>query len=446
MCESIKRTTKNAYLYLFISLIGIVIFSYSTVRLDALSDDGGYLRMIAENPGFYNYISFTYRALNGRVVANSLMYVMLQINFLPLWVAISAFATISIAYNISRMFGKPVTLKNMTVVLGLMMCMGFRVLSSSMLWFTGAIFYLWPVAILIYLLAQASNRFYRKTTVTFSWRYALEVFLGVTLMLWSEQAALVLLGFWILQIIHHLVVEKQKSNVWEFLAVGLWIACFLLMFLAPSQRIRMNNVYGYAALEGGVGYLLQNGIYWTFQSIFKQQRILVLLFGLLTLLCANRNKHPILLRCFKMIWCIPLLSILMQGILFLLHKNASHDLFTFFYLPDAGYTLLNLLPYLYWTLYAVVLFILYFVNIEKKIFTGFILLASLATLVLMWFSTTMYASGNRTCMLFCIGMVALLTKLLLEKNKTYEILILGIGIPHLLSFSILLAVNFVIHY
>ena len=55
----LKRTAKQPTFYLFALLVGLLIVAFGTVRLDPLSDDGHYRIMIAEHPGFLNYLSYT---------------------------------------------------------------------------------------------------------------------------------------------------------------------------------------------------------------------------------------------------------------------------------------------------------------------------------------------------------------------------------------------------
>ncbi len=446
MKETIKRLTKNKYSYLFLMLTGILVFACSTVRLDMLSDDGCYLQMMEDNPGFFRYISYTYQYLNGRLVANTLMFVMLKLNSLVLWIVITTAAVLSIAYNVSRMFGKRASIKGMTLVLGLIFCLNFRVLSSSMLWFTGAIFYVWPISLAIYLLARLSQRFYADEPLRFDWRFVCDLVIGVLVMLWAEQPALVLIGFYLLYFLYQLVLKKKKLDYLNLIATVLWIVFFCVMFFAPSQRIKMNNVYGYAALEGGVGYLLQNGIYWLYRSVFVEQRVLMLLIGAVALIGADRKQHPILTHTFEVIFSVAFLLTFIYGISFDGFINASSYIFGISYLPDSGYSVQTLLPYAYWTLYSALLITIFLVSTKNKILTSLTMLASLATLIIMWFSTTMYASGNRTCALFCMGVIALTVKMIEEREKDCTALIVGVGAVNMTLFATFLMNSFVIYY
>ncbi len=444
--DTFWRLLQNKQFYIFLGLLGVLVFTYSTVNLDMLSDDGEYLRMMDTYPNYFEFISFTYQSLNGRIVANSASFLFLQLDSLVPWALISIFAIASIAYNIGRLFGKRPTWGFINVALGLIFCLSFRVLSSSMLWFTGAIFYLWPIAILLYLLADLSDCFYYEKSVHFGWRYVLNLFLGLTLTLWSEQVALVLIGFYGVCFVCRTFIRRQKFNCLELIPLVIWLIGFCAMFFAPSQRVRMNNVYGYAAFEGGLKYLLENGVYWTFRAIFVEQRILMLLLGAITLLCADRKKRPWLIRTFEFVFSISIVLLLIHGTSFSAYVDASKYIYDIPYLADTGYTFASLLPYCYWTVYCALTVSIILINSEKKFATALTMLAALATLVIMWFSTTMYASGYRTCALFCVAIVALTVKMLREKDKEFMPFILGAGLVNILLFSDFLSQHFIIFY
>ena len=449
-CESIKnqikKTVKQPDLYLFLFLVGVFAFAFSTVKLEPLSDDGSYRTIIDEHPGFLNYLSFTYRFLNGRVIANTLMYVMLQLDCMPLWVLISTAAVVSIAYHLARAIGVRPSWKTMSLTLALISCIGIRVLSSSMLWFTGAIFYLWPIAVTVYLLSRLSERYHNGIPLTFGWRAGLELILSIFVALWGEQFALLLIGFWICYLASLAFQKKKKPSWTEILLISALVAGFCAMFFAPSQALKMTNIYGYAAYRGGVGYLLANGLCWSFQSVFIHQKIFVILFGVLILLCIDRSKNRVCVRVFEAMLGMSILFALMKVLPFAWCNVLTNSLYQIVYLPDVKYAISAWIPYLFWTAYTTLMLTLFLMHTRKKCFTGLILLASVATLVIMWFSTTMYASGNRTCALFCMGMVALMLKFLIEHEKNYIYAILGTGICNILFLIVPLLQQFVIYY
>ena len=444
--DCIRQVLRQPHFYLFVLLVAIFVVAFGTVKLEPLSDDGHYRIMIAEHPGFLNYLSYTYHQLNGRVVANTLMYVMLQLDCLPLWILISVAATVSIAFHTVHIFGNRFSWGTMSLTLGMFMCIGFRVLSSSMLWFTGAIFYLWPIAIVFWLLARLYVRYRNETPLTFGWRGCLELLLGVSVAFWGEQFALVLIGFWLCYLANIVFLKKKKPSWFELLLICAVMGGFLAMFFAPSQAIRMTNVYGYEAYKGGIGYLLANGLYWTYQSLFVHQRLLMILLGALTLFCIDRNKHRALVAAFEIVLCLPIVALLTHGIHFGASVDFAQYIYQIRYLPDASYSLATVTPYLFWTLYTALMLTLFLLNTQKKAFTGLVLLASVASLVIMWFSTTMYASGNRTCALFCFAVIALMLKFVSEHEKYYSPVVIGVGICNIMLLIIPLARQFVIFY
>ncbi len=443
----IKAYLRDREFYILTFLIGLIIFAFSTVKLDMLADEGHVLNLIKEHENFWSYITWTYQNLNGRIFANTLMYFFLKYNLLLFWRLLSITALLSIAYCICRFFGQAVSLKRLNITLLLVFCLGYRVLSSSMLWFTGAIFYLWPIAMTLYLLVAVSDSVYLNQSIKLEEKYGMHVLLGILVMLWSEQAALVLLGFIMLRFIHSFLV-KRKLDIAVLLNIVIWITFFLLLVLAPSQSVRASNssIYGYAVLTNGIVYFLENGVFWTFKSIFYEQRILVLLLGIITIVCVDKQKRSLLLSTFVILLPGGIVPLIISGLGSSAYADFNIYIYGFECFAGTTLTFTKIVPYLYWTVYTFIMIALILLNIRNRFTTGIIILASIATLVVMWFSPTMYASGNRTCLLFCIGLIILALKLM-DDTKLYCTKVMVVpGLVNFMAFAIWMAREFIIYY
>ena len=125
--------------------------------------------------------------------------------------------------------------------------------------------------------------------------------------------------------------------------------------------------------------------------------------------------------------------------------DLSKFFFGFKLITKASFT--TLFPYIYWTLYMVFLLVLFFRIIQQPLVSALVLLAGTLSLCIMFFSPSMYISGQRTSFFFCIAVISLCTKLMSEQNCEAFPIVASIGLLNLLSLAGFYAVNgFVIYY
>lgn len=442
--KNILNLLKNYNFYFFILLLCIIVISFFSVKFDILSDDGHYMEMLKNYKSVSKFINFTYYNINGRIIANLIMYFFIKYKLLIIWKIISILSFLSISYNISKLFLKKPKLNNVNLILTLMMCCSYRVLSSSMFWFTGAIFYLWPVAILTYLLRLLSDDFFTKNRTKFSKKYVINVILGILLMFWSEQVSLVLIGFYACKFFYQTIIKKEKINLFDLISIIIWIISFLFMFLAPSQKIRMNVDLGYDALNGGIFYMISNGISWMYRTIFLEQRILIIIIGIVTILYGGNKKTKKLLSIFKILLSISCFALIFEGASISEYIDIKNFFYSFNLINRSNLFSFDIIPYIYWTIYFGIIIIINLYNQKNPFMYLLIILASLLTLIILWFSPTMYVSGNRTCILFCIGIITLVYKIVKDNKITPYIE--SLGIINILLFILQISQKYIIFY
>lgn len=447
MSISEKYFLQKKQFFLFLFLLGILFLAYKLIVLDLNADEGYYIRYLIEpSANYFDYIRKCYLTLNGRLIGNTLCYLFLAYKVMPVWRIISIISVLVIAYNVSRYYTGTNNLKTVNTIILLFFCCGFRILSSSSLWYVGAIFYLWPAAILSYILTNIADDFYDRKLIKPGRKYFLSLILGSLIMMWSEQCALLLLGFYFVELMYNKVFRKRSFNIWHMSCVILWFLFFLILMLAPAQNIRMNGDLGYNGLSGGILYFLQNSFFWIYDMVFVQQKYIVLLFGFIVLLCSDKSKNPLLYKLMTFLIPIPFISCMMNTLANPGYVDTSWLCFNIQIL-DGSSPISLYYPYIYWTIYTIVLIMLYMYNIKNPFASAIIFSAVFMTLVMMLISPTMYESGKRVGLIFFIGIISLIIKIMIEKDKNFQLVIGSFGIFNFLSLVIVYLKNgFIIYY
>lgn len=429
---SLARLTRTPSFYVFVALMALLGMAYSLVTLDMQSDEGEYLKLIAMFPDLSDYTRYCYTSLNGRVVPNTLSYFFLKYNWMFLWRCLSFGAVWLLACSLARCFSGR-NLKNVCLMVLLLFCGGFRLVCSSSLWFIGAIFYLWPAALLCYLLANLADDFYHRSPIRFSPKFWVDLILGVAVALWGEQPALLLVSFTWVYVLYKKLLAKERLQPALLLCLVVWTVSSLFLLLSPAQFVRMGLGSDYAVLEPGIPYFLSNVLYWAFSTVFAQMRYLILLAGLLVLLCWRTRKRTWYLTVFQMLYPLPLAGALLHMSAAQSYLDPTPFFFGFQKLSSEVLSFPALCPYLYWTLYTVFLLVLFFRIIQQPLVSALVLLAGTLSLCIMFFSPSMYISGQRTSFFFCIALVVLCVKLIREQRCAVFPLVTSVGLFHLLA-------------
>jgi len=430
----------------FIILLQLTVL-YNRVILDMRADEGYYLQFITESHSFFDYIKGTYLTLNGRVVPNTIAYIFLKYNLMFCWRVISIASILFIAYNIVTSFGV-FDIRYFNITMLLVFCIGFRVWSSSFLWFIGAIFYLWPISLLTYLLRIILKKFLQNYQPPNSClEMLISTIVGIFITLWSEQLACVLICSYTAYYCYDKFLKKNEIGFRILKQIILWTSCFLILLMAPSQRIRMNNTTDYLGLKGGFLYFLKNILYWTYHVVFMEQRFLIILLGIIVIMCYKKQNEK---SCLELILPFSFIALFFNETDFSTFADISKYVYRFEYLSLKNINLKLLFPYIYWTIYTILLLISLFhiIKTQKEILAIFLIItASICSLGMMWFSPTLYLSGSRTSSFFSIGLISVIAFLIMKSNLHDYTAINCIGWCNILCLTIYYIKNgFVIFY
>ncbi len=401
------------------------------------SDDIVYMQR-AQEMGLFSFLGDFYMTWSGRIGSNALCWLLLGQGF-ALWKILNPLVIIALCYGAARVFCTKVSLKNILIALLFLFALGPGVLDYAVFWATGSLYYLWPVAVGMFVIMPFLDM-RRKTggepippqkqaqVSLFVLRILAALFVGMC----NEQLSACLLGFMALILAEHFFVKKRiaAKHLIIFACVA---ASFLVMMLAPGGGVRyaheaqvFSDIFGTSFADMSAGERILRGVNWMYSAMFFSLYLVLLLvfalswhakyYGTSAQNSLLKQKPP---RCAKIGRGLkyPLLALLCVSVLISFPTRIEY-LFTLGYLHELDvsqgvlYVVQTLLPYAYWTLFLAGIFYLLFC---KNAAYALGLFAALCTLAVMVLSPTLYFSGERT--LFVAGVLLVIIMLGLVRKK-----------------------------
>jgi len=299
----------------------------------------------------------------------------------------------------------------------------FSTLTSAVFWFNGGSYYLVPVSCGLYLLSVFTDYYFynishiSKSKIFFSFVSIIVAFFS------NEQISMVVLlictSFIVLQ------VFMGRKNKLFFLALMVFMFfCLLISLLSPGNRVRLiSEEHWYPGFNQiPLSSKIKVGIFWFFDSIVNK----LIVFSYISVFVIYKQAKKYKLN--KL--CLILLG-MQLGLIFAnkLLMNYFIDFstiynFTFIkdvYLESLEYTanrlgfvalLVKLYPYIFWSLFYTNIFFLLEKISKRKTFFLILLIAALGSLCMMWFTPTIFVSGNRVLYVYSIIFVIILTGLI----------------------------------
>ncbi|MBO0473575.1 hypothetical protein IGL98_002624 [Enterococcus sp. DIV0840] len=436
-----QKFIKSNYLF-YGGLLVLAVLYLSNFNVDMSTDDGWFMN-ISREYSFFGFLQWRYNNWSARLFPEAMLYLIFLV---PLFVhhLISACAWLLYSYSLVRIFVGTVSRKNFLVAFLSLGFINVWVMKDSIFWITGAINYLWPLALGVFALIPYADHFFRnkKTSV---WLYLVP---ALIFSFSNEQLIACVIG---VVIVYHgaMLIKKRKENYFLYIPTTFFVIGFTFMFLAPGNKIRMQQeidmwMSDFNKLSPMARVL--RGSSWLFEG--WQTKLLLLFIVILAVSLA--------------IGFSKLLAKVVAGytvFLFLLLYNFPNR-FTNFRLINEGNwieplkagnllsgTALNaVLPYIVWGLFFGLVAALSISVSKQKIFIGLSYSAALFSSILMWFSPTMYASGARVFMCSSIFLLVILFILYQQvqasgsQNEKKRLLFYGCFIP-VINFMFVLFLN-----
>ncbi|MTD42414.1 hypothetical protein GIX45_28065 [Erwinia sp. CPCC 100877] len=396
---------KNKVTILFYGLLFILTLLYlMKFKIDMSTDDGWFME-VHKKRSLFDYLHWRYNCWSARLFPEAMLYLIFMVPLLVHHV-ISACAWFLYSFSLVRIFNGTVSRKNFLVAFLSLGLMDICVMKNSLFWITGAINYLWPLALgLFSLIPYADNFFRNKKTVI--WPYIIP---ALIFSFSNEQLLVCVIG---VVLVYHIaiLVKKKKENFFLLLPTILFLLGFIFMFFAPGNTHRMKQeiIVWMPDFDKLPLFLrILKGSSWLFEG---WQTKLLLLFILILVISLTIDASKTLSK----------ITAAYTVFLCLLAYNFPHRFMNFHYILEGKWVeplkagnLFNkalfssLLPYVLWgSLFGLVIVVSILVA-EKKVFIGLSYCAALFAAAMLWFSPTMYASGARVFMCSSIFLIIIL--------------------------------------
>lgn len=412
-------------------------------RIIKYSDgDDAYFYEMAHSMGFFEYLKMRYITWEGRMTSEAMTYISMYFGKSFWNVANAGMLTLLVGGLVKLVKKISGTIEpQKEAVLTLFMCtgilmMGVPVIGYAGFWVTGSTFYLWSVVAGIWAAIPIAELAFSPEKVNWkSYLYAIPC--GFIAAMGLEQIAAVVITFGVLTVIYHFYKEK-KVHVLTAIEVIIMIAGLVLLFVSPGtsarsgQELEWMPEYDTMSVPHHVFITLQ----WILSGFANYHKMLVsavLLLSMTVYLYQEQKKQKdriavIVLTAAGMIsaW----ISLLGSNLFSELGMGVSEGMepvlrtATLASLSDTEIfaciwqmLLLILVGILLWKTGETLL--------EKSVML-LMLLASVASAAVMYFSPTMYVSGPRVMFVTAV-LLWLLSGLLFEKIKSRNVQAVAFG-------------------
>ncbi|WP_149095630.1 DUF6056 family protein [Paenibacillus terrae] len=420
-----KLKNKQAWgMFLFF----ILVYGLHFVISAAPGDDTWFMD-ISQKYSFIDYLFWRYSTWSGRIYAEANLYIFLD-GKIWIWRLVNSMILVATSYLLVRIVQKKVTLFNVLVAF---LAMGFcskSVLSSSFFWITGSINYLWPICFALIAVLPYADIVFRNESVKLRILVTSSLF-GFLAACSNEQVALCLICFSLLS--HLTLTFKRVKNVRLAIPSVMFGLGAAILFIAPGSQLRfvaeVNRWFpGFDSLP------LKDHIYigsiWMFEKLFIELKGIIILLSLISIVSIYKSsrvelKDDHIIR-YSFIEKFLLIDFAFVVVLHLIGPDDSiffsfdkiksfsfHQSLLLFWDSPLSFWF-ALVPYVFWSIYAFCLAYVLFKLSPNKAFTFFCLTAALFSMIVMFFSPTIYASGSRvlsvSAVLFIIVTIHLLNK------------------------------------
>jgi hypothetical protein len=393
-----------------------------------------------QNTPYIEWITSRYYGWSGRLFADSTLY-FLMYNKAWIWRLLNPFLFMALAFGITRIIKKDFTLREFLIALFTLGFLSQPVLSSAFFWITGSINYLWPIALGLFAMIPYADRIFRRELALTKTRFIITIISAFLASIGNEQVALCMCAFAVVSHVSLIFRQEKQDRRLLILTVVILSGASILLF-APGNRVRWaaESKQWYPGFELlTFKQHLHVGFMWMFDKLFTMMKNLIYVLAFVTLFAANKDAELRKRWYFKLLavfTCLGFFSSLAigqdVGWLYNFNSLKSYSLGGFLHLSGINKgMLLALVPYLFWTSFCLLLAYLVIKKGENKVFLTLCLLATLSALVVLFFSPTIFASGDRVLAVSSVLLSILVVYTILKNNllQGYLAFILFAGLP-----------------
>jgi hypothetical protein len=357
-----------------------------------------------QNYNLVQWLIKRYYEWSGRLFPDAMSLILLE-NKVWLWRIINSLLITALAYGLVRIWKKKVCLIEFLLALSILGYFKENILSAGVFWITGSMNYLWPITLGLIAMLPYADKVFRNEEILNKWNFLLFLIIGFLASVGNEQVALCMTCFGFLSHIELFRQKKSQDKKLIFLTIIIVIGTSILL-LAPGNNIRYikEAAFWYPGFENlTIKDHFYIGTIWGFEKLFIDMKYLILLVSVITVIPYFKEQYlrkNIIFNVFFFILCM----------IFIFHITGFGlgSLYNFEVIKNFNFSstlfslsvfnrqfLFAIFPYLFWFVYSIMLIYLLLKNTKRKKFIIFCILAVTSTLVLMFFSPTIYGSGNR---------------------------------------------------
>ncbi|WP_251551939.1 DUF6056 family protein [Neobacillus muris] len=415
--KSKEKIWKYLILYFF-------LYAYHFI-VEKFPGDDEYFSKISNQKTIIEWLYSRYMDWSSRIFPDAMAYLLLD-HKVWLWRLFNPLLLIFLAAAMARIWKRKITLLEILAVLSILGFFAQNVLSSGVFWITGSMNYLWPITLGLLVMVPFADKIFRNLSLNNNFLFTLYLLLASLASVGNEQVSLCISCFAILS--HIVLLAKKQSLDRKLLAMTIvMILGTSIMLLAPGNEERwiQEAAYWYPGFENlTLKEHLYLGTIWAFGKIFYDMRFLVFLGSFITIITCFQSEQ------LKNHFIFKIFTISFTGIIIINLTGLGQEwLISFTNIKDFDFSanllsfykmnkpfILALFPYIFWIIYSLMLGYLMIKSTKYKIFVSICLLAFIATLAVMFFSPTIYGSGNRVLTAGSVILGLVIAGELLEKN------------------------------
>lgn len=412
-------------------------------RIIKYSDgDDAYFYEMAHSMGFFEYLKMRYITWEGRMTSEAMTYISMYLGK-GFWnVANAGMLTLLVGglVNIVKKISRKIEPQK-ELILTVFMCTGILMMGVSVIgyagfWITGSTFYLWSVVAGVWAAVPLAELTFSPEEVNWkSYLYAIPC--GFIAAMGQEQIAAVVIAFGVLAIIYHFWKEK-RIHVPTVIEIVIMIVALILLFISPGtgarsgQELEWMPEYDNMSVPHHVFITVQ----WILSGFANYHKVLVSAMLVITLVLLVRknceNKKQVIALAFLSVVGIVSVWISLFGSTVFSELGMGVPEGMEPVVKTATLSSLNgiqIFACIWQMILLVVIGVLLWKTgetlLEKSVMV-LMLLASIASAGVMYFSPTMYVSGPRVMFVTAV-LLWLLTGILFEKIKAPKLQAVVIG-------------------
>ncbi len=402
----------------------------------------------SKNTPFFEWILLRYTTWSGRLFPDTMVYLLLD-EYLWIWRILNVAFFMILAFGIIRLIKKEVTRAEVLIALFVIGFFSEGILEHGLFWITGTMNYLWPIALGVVAMIPFANKILGQQPVLSNKLILIAVISGGLASISNEQVALCMSTFSVIAIVFDYLRHKKVDKKLVFISLLILIGSSILIF-APGNSVRWSEEVGrwFPGFDQlSLRSKIHLGLIWLYERLFVVMRNLILLLALLVFIyykeiVRNMNKYMAVYIVFSTQLFLAIGSIVLNLNVFynfgLINSYRISQSLSQIWESDIGF-FIAIFPYVFWTIFSFCLLILIINMSEHPLFSFLCLAAAVSTLIIMFFSPTIYASIERTLVVASVLISIVIIHLLIEKDfmeSKLNIIILScfpvLNITHLL--------------